>query len=427
MLTLLPALLVIFGRWVFWPMIPHVGLRRADATRHLARVGRRIAVPTASRLGRHDRHLGHRLLRCHPARCRPASATRSSTPTRAVGRSSETRSCAEHFRLGDAAIPVTIVANAESRQSVSRGCAAGRRSGRTSASPRSTGDVASISATLSNAPDSQAAYDTIERLRDAVHAVDGADALVGGYDRDQLSTSSDASQHDRHRDHPADPARGVLHLDGAAAGGLAPMILIATVVLSFGAASGISALVFHHIFGFAGADSLAAACSSSSSLVALGIDYNIFLMTRVREEALKYGTRPGSADRARGHRWSHHLGRPRARRHVRSRSAPCRWWPSQRSASRSPSACCSTRSSCVRCWSPPSTSMSAGTCGGRARSAKKEDVDIDEVPQRGAGPPTLSRQQLAWGVGPTTARRMTSRPGDGESRSPLQGAGRGRR
>ncbi len=74
---------------------------------------------------------------------------------------------------------------------------------------------------------------------------------------------------------------------------LAPVILIATVVLSFAAALGISALVFNHVFGFGGADT-GFPLFVFVFLVALGIDYNIFLMTRVREEALKQGTRAGA-------------------------------------------------------------------------------------------------------------------------------------
>ena len=71
------------------------------------------------------------------------------------------------------------------------------------------------------------------------------------------------------------------------------MILLVTVVLSFGAALGIGALVFRHVFDFAGADS-SFPLFAFVFLVALGIDYNIFLMTRVREESLKLGTRRGA-------------------------------------------------------------------------------------------------------------------------------------
>ncbi len=71
-----------------------------------------------------------------------------------------------------------------------------------------------------------------------------------------------------------------------------PVLLIATVVLSFAATLGVSAFVFNHIFGFDNADP-AFALFAFVFLVALGIDYNIFLMTRVREETLRYGTREG--------------------------------------------------------------------------------------------------------------------------------------
>jgi RND superfamily putative drug exporter len=74
---------------------------------------------------------------------------------------------------------------------------------------------------------------------------------------------------------------------------VAPLVLIATVVLSFFAALGLSALLFDHVFGFAGADP-GLPLFVFVFLVALGIDYNIFLMTRVFEEAKEIGTRRGA-------------------------------------------------------------------------------------------------------------------------------------
>jgi RND superfamily putative drug exporter len=74
---------------------------------------------------------------------------------------------------------------------------------------------------------------------------------------------------------------------------VAPLVLIATVVLSFAAALGLSSLVFKHLFGFAGADT-SVPLFVFVFLVALGIDYNIFLMTRVREESARSGTRRGA-------------------------------------------------------------------------------------------------------------------------------------
>jgi RND superfamily putative drug exporter len=73
---------------------------------------------------------------------------------------------------------------------------------------------------------------------------------------------------------------------------IAPVILIATVVLSFIATLGVCALVFNHVFHFANADP-SFPLFAFVFLVALGIDYNIFLMTRVREETVQFGTREG--------------------------------------------------------------------------------------------------------------------------------------
>ena len=73
---------------------------------------------------------------------------------------------------------------------------------------------------------------------------------------------------------------------------LAPVLLILSVILSFAAALGVSALVFDHVLGFPGADP-AVPLYGFVFLVALGVDYNIFLMSRVREESLVHGTRPG--------------------------------------------------------------------------------------------------------------------------------------
>ena len=74
---------------------------------------------------------------------------------------------------------------------------------------------------------------------------------------------------------------------------VAPLVLIGTVILSFGAALGLSALAFRHLFGFAGEDT-SVPLFVFVFLVALGIDYNIFLMTRVREETSGHGTRRGA-------------------------------------------------------------------------------------------------------------------------------------
>jgi putative drug exporter of the RND superfamily len=132
----------------------------------------------------------------------------------------------------------------------------------------------------------------VEASRDAVHAVGGADALVGGGSAFYLDTKI-ASERDSVVIMPLVLAVVLLILIGLLRALVAPLILMATVVLSFGAALGISALLFEYVFGFAGSDP-GFPLFAFVFLVALGIDYNIFLMTRVREETLTYGTRKGS-------------------------------------------------------------------------------------------------------------------------------------
>jgi len=149
-----------------------------------------------------------------------------------------------------------------------------------------------LEATLAAPPDSRAAYDTVDRVREAVHGITGASAIVGG-NTAVLSDMQDASSADNRLIIPIVLLAVFLILAILLRALFAPLVLLATVVLSFGAALGISALVFKHIFGFAGADS-AFPLFAFVFLVALGIDYNIFLMTRVREEALKFGTRRGA-------------------------------------------------------------------------------------------------------------------------------------
>ena len=149
-----------------------------------------------------------------------------------------------------------------------------------------------LNGTLTSAPDSQAAFDTIDRVRAAVHAVPGANALVGGNTAVNLDISR-ASAHDRAVIIPVILAVVFLILSLLLRALIAPIMLIATVVLSFAAALGVSALMFDHVFHFGGADT-SFPLFVFVFLVALGIDYNIFLMTRVREEAGKHGPRRGA-------------------------------------------------------------------------------------------------------------------------------------
>jgi RND superfamily putative drug exporter len=154
------------------------------------------------------------------------------------------------------------------------------------------GGTAYLQGTLTDPADSKAAYDTIDRVRAAVHAVPEAHALVGGNTAVNLDVQR-AAVRDRNKIIPIVLAVVFVILMLLLRAVVSPLLLIATVVLSFASALGASALVFRHVFGFGGADA-ALPLFVFVFLVALGIDYNIFLMTRVREEAAKHGTRPGA-------------------------------------------------------------------------------------------------------------------------------------
>ena len=151
------------------------------------------------------------------------------------------------------------------------------------------GDVM-LQSTLVDAADSDAAQQTVRALR-ATFADDGVNALVGGVTATAIDTN-DASIHDRTLIIPVVLAVILVILMMLLRSVLAPVLLVLTTVLSFGTALGVSALVFNGVFHFPGADP-AVPLFGFVFLVALGIDYNIFLVTRVREESRRHGTREG--------------------------------------------------------------------------------------------------------------------------------------
>ncbi|WP_251450776.1 efflux RND transporter permease subunit [Microbacterium sp. Marseille-Q6648] len=153
------------------------------------------------------------------------------------------------------------------------------------------GDVLIIG-TLTDAADSLDAEETVRDLRVAFDdALGSGAALVGGETATDID-SNDTSIRDRTVIIPVILVVILAILMLLLRSILAPVLLILTVILSFGTALGVSALVFDGIFGFPGADP-SVPLYGFVFLVALGVDYNIFLMSRVREESLVHGTRPG--------------------------------------------------------------------------------------------------------------------------------------
>ncbi len=288
MVTLLPALLVTAGRWVFWPVHPRFGSPEPTANGPWARAGARIArrprtvwISTAAALC--VMALGVTTL--HASGLTNRQSYRD-VPGAVVGE----EVLARHFPAGVGS-PVLVIANAGSAGPVGRAFAATPGIASVSSPVTHDGKVF-FQGTLAPPPDSQAAYDVVDRARASLAGVPGADALVGGNTAINLDVQR-AAAHDRNVIIPIVLLAVFLVLAVLLRAILAPLVLIATVVLSLLAALGFSALVFTHLFGFAGADT-AFPLYVFVFLVALGIDYNIFLMTRVREESRRVGTRRGA-------------------------------------------------------------------------------------------------------------------------------------
>jgi RND superfamily putative drug exporter len=293
MLSLFPALLLIFGRWIFWPVIPHFG--SADPTergvwarmgRTMARNPRAIWAATAAALALIS--LG--LLQLRAEGISNADAF-TGKPDSITG-----QEVSERYFPAGSGDPLVIVSNqaqgAEVREVVAdtRGVVPESLTVPPGTKPEHQGQVL-FEATMTDPSDSEAAKHTVERVRDAVHAVPDADAQVGGGTAALLDMDA-ATTHDNLVIIPAVLVVVLLILGALLRALVAPLLLIGTVVLSFAAALGASALAFRHIFDYAG-EQTDFPLFVFVFLVALGIDYNIFLTTRIREEAGHQGTRPG--------------------------------------------------------------------------------------------------------------------------------------
>jgi putative drug exporter of the RND superfamily len=289
--TLMPAVLVVLGRWVFWPFIPRYAptagadvARQHGAWQRLAQViGRRPrAVWTVTALTLVALAVGTFGLRLG----QPADQMF----TRVVDSVAGQRLVDAHYPGGTSA-PARIITAAGSADSVVAaakgvdGVATVRQADRSA-----DGRWVRIEAVLDDPPDSAAAKDAIHRIRDAAHAVPGADALVGG----ETATTVDidrAAVRDVAVLMPLILGVVFVVLVLLLRAVVAPVLLIASVVLSFAAAIGTATLIFHAI-GYPDINP-ALPLWAYLFLVTLGVDYTIFLMTRAREEVAKVGHRNG--------------------------------------------------------------------------------------------------------------------------------------
>ncbi|MEY4993520.1 MAG: hypothetical protein RIS82_642, partial [Actinomycetota bacterium] len=155
----------------------------------------------------------------------------------------------------------------------------------------SNSEIARIDVVLEGAAQSEEANASIVALREAVHAVDGADALVGGQDAQALEVK-EAYAHDQLIVIPLILLLVFVVLVLLLRAIVAPVLLLVTVVASFFASMGAGWFLFVNVFGFPALD-LSVFLYSFLFLVALGVDYNIFLVTRAKEEAEHIGTKQG--------------------------------------------------------------------------------------------------------------------------------------
>ena len=299
-LTLLPALLIIFGRWIFWPKIPRFDEVDEKLSGLWSKVGnlvdrrpRAVWISTA---------LALLIFAGFSTTLKSDGLSQSEAFTTRTDSVIGLERLGEHFPSGEGT-PVEIVV--DQADIASAAAAIGRVSTVASVIPltnvdpltqRPTSELKVVDgkvvlyATLKVAPDSAEGKESIPLIRQAAQAVN-PNILVGG----QSAIGYDVDQSSRRDNRVIIPI--VLLLIAVILGFLlrsifAAALLLGTVVLSFAATLGVCALVFDNVFGFAGTDA-SFPLFAFIFLVALGIDYNIFLMTRVREESLKIGTRAG--------------------------------------------------------------------------------------------------------------------------------------
>ena len=286
-LTFLPALLVLFGRWIFWPKKPKFD----GHDEKLTGIWSKVANATAAHPRRYWLISGAALL-ILAAFASTLGANGLSTVQSFTQRTDSVigqEELLKHFPGGQGQ-PTQVVTKESSAVAMTAKMKATHGvSDAVVAGAAIDGEVI-VNVTLTDSPDSAKAIDNIPGIRKAAHEVDST-SLVGGtsavyYDIHQ------ATRHDRNLIIPVILLLIALILGLLLRSILAAVLLLATVILSFLATLGACALVFHHIFHFAGEDS-SFPLFAFVFLVALGIDYNIFLMTRVREESLKLGTRAG--------------------------------------------------------------------------------------------------------------------------------------
>jgi RND superfamily putative drug exporter len=288
MCTLLPALLAIVGRRAFWPFIPRYGSEGTDATHGM---WRRIA----ERVGWSPRGVWIGSIAALVAMSVGLVFfnTNLTTGNQFRDEESSTRGqelVARAFPAGANAPTTAVVPNPNQADEVRAALA--RRPEVAAVGPIETGRPgARFDITLRDDPYSTEAFDQIPDLREVAKQAGGDGVLIGGPTAEERDLRESAER-DTKVIVPLVLLVVFVVLALLLRALLLPVILIGTVVLSYLAALGVGAFFFDFVFDFPGSDP-SLLLWAFVFLVALGVDYNIFLMARVREEALRYGTRQG--------------------------------------------------------------------------------------------------------------------------------------
>ena len=285
-LTVLPAALVVFGRWIFWPLTPKFGGVNKSDSGLWAKLGKGVSRrPVIVAI------VGFILLGAMASGASGLSIGLSATdrflakPEAVAGQ----EVLANAFAAGSSTPTTVIVNNAKVDEVVAKATAV---DGVDSVKVGVKNDeITKLDVVLTDGSGTDGAYATIAALRESVHAVDGADARVGGLDAQGLDVKN-AYAHDQGLVIPLILGLVFIVLLLLLRSIVAPVLLLLTVVASFFASLGAGWLVFVNILGFPALD-LSVFLYSFLFLVALGVDYNIFLVTRAKEEAEKLGTRQG--------------------------------------------------------------------------------------------------------------------------------------
>jgi len=288
MLTLLPAWLAIWGRVAFWPRVPEFGTEGTDETHGLwrrvgdrvARRPRRVWVATVALL----------LVLALGVLNFDTGLTSGNGFRDDVEAVAGQELLALSFPSGSNAPTDVIVPEPARVAAVTR--AVEDAPGVDAVRPVKRGeDGVLLAAVLEPDPFSTEAFDLIPAIRAAAKRAGGAETLVGGGTAVEYDLR-EAAARDNRVIVPIALVVVLLILIALLRALVAPLMLIATVILSYAAALGVGAVVFDVVFGFPGSDP-SLPLFAFIFLVALGIDYNIFLMARVREETLRHGTREG--------------------------------------------------------------------------------------------------------------------------------------